>query len=67
MIKLKRNFLRGSYPPLVTPFKRGKVDYDTFARMVENQIAEGSHGIVVTGTSAALGDPQPCLGGRAGL
>ena len=55
MIKLKRSFLRGSYPPLVTPFKRGKVDYDTFARLVENQIAEGSHGIVVTGTS---GEPS---------
>ncbi len=55
MIKLKRNFLRGSYPPLVTPFKRGKVDYDTYARLVENQIAEGSHGIVVAGTS---GEPS---------
>ena len=55
MIKLKPNFLRGSYTPLVTPFKRGQVDYDTYARLVEDQIAEGSHGIVVTGTS---GEPS---------
>ena len=34
-------FLRGSYPPLVTPFRDGAVDYDAFARLVELQIAEG--------------------------
>ncbi|HLK86839.1 MAG TPA: 4-hydroxy-tetrahydrodipicolinate synthase [Candidatus Binataceae bacterium] len=52
MIALNRNFLRGSYPPLVTPFRDGAVDYDVYARMVERQIGEGSHGIVVNGTTA---------------
>lgn len=52
MIALEREFLRGSYPPLVTPFRDGAVDYDSFARLVELQIAEGSHGLVVTGTTA---------------
>src|SRR5713226_7096128 len=47
--------LRGSYPPLITPFKDGAVDYETYARLVEFQIAEGSHGIVVTGTT---GEPS---------
>jgi 4-hydroxy-tetrahydrodipicolinate synthase len=52
MIALDHAFLRGSYPPLVTPFRDGQVDCDAFARLVELQIAEGSHGIVVAGTTA---------------
>jgi len=52
VIPLKPDFLRGSYPPLVTPFKNGAVDYETYARLVERQVAEGSHGIVVNGTTA---------------
>src|SRR5882762_6192717 len=55
MISLAAHCLRGSYPPLVTPFRAGAVDYDTFAALVEHQIREGSHGIVVTGTS---GEPS---------
>jgi 4-hydroxy-tetrahydrodipicolinate synthase len=55
MISLPTHFLRGSYPPLVTPFRDGAVDYDAFATLVEHQIREGSHGIVVTGTS---GEPS---------
>jgi 4-hydroxy-tetrahydrodipicolinate synthase len=45
-------FLRGSYPPLITPFRDGTVDYETYAKLVEYQIAEGSHGIVVNGTTS---------------
>ena len=52
MIALDPAALRGSYPPLVTPFRDGRVDCDAFARLVEQQIAEGSHGIVVAGTTA---------------
>jgi 4-hydroxy-tetrahydrodipicolinate synthase len=44
--------LKGSMPPLVTPFRDGEVDYDAYARLVEFQIRNGSHGIVVTGTPA---------------
>lgn len=55
MIKLKNNFLRGSYPPAVTPFKKGEVDYDKFAEIVDYMIDNGSHGILVTGTS---GEPS---------
>ncbi len=55
MIPLKDGFLKGSYPPLVTPFRDGAVDYETYARLVERQIAEGSHGIVVNGTT---GEPS---------
>lgn len=44
--------LRGSIPPLITPFKNGSVDYDAYAEMVEFQIREGSHGILVNGTTS---------------
>jgi 4-hydroxy-tetrahydrodipicolinate synthase len=44
--------LRGSFPPLVTPFRRGVIDEENFARLVEFQVAEGSHGVVVNGTTA---------------
>ena len=44
--------LRGSIPPLVTPFVNGEVDYDTYARLVNFQIEQGTHGILVNGTTA---------------
>jgi len=44
--------LRGSFPPLVTPFRDGAVDLDAYERLVEHQIAGGSHGILVNGTTA---------------
>jgi 4-hydroxy-tetrahydrodipicolinate synthase len=53
VIPLPDASLRGSYPPIVTPFADdGSVDLDTYARLVEHQIAAGSHGIVVNGTTA---------------
>ena len=44
--------LKGSIPPLLTPFRDGEVDYDTYGRLIEMQIAEGSHGILVNGTTS---------------
>jgi 4-hydroxy-tetrahydrodipicolinate synthase len=44
--------LRGSIPPLITPFRNGAVDYEAYARLVEFQIREGSHGILVNGTTS---------------
>jgi 4-hydroxy-tetrahydrodipicolinate synthase len=55
MIPVPADMLRGSYPPLVTPFRDGIVDYDSFAALIEYQIREGSHGLVITGTS---GEPS---------
>ncbi len=52
MMPLDESFLRGSYPPLITPFRNGKVDFDKFAELVERHVKEGSHGILVTGTTA---------------
>ena len=44
--------LRGSIPPLVTPFVDGEVDYDKYAELVSWEIEQGSHGILVNGTTA---------------
>lgn len=44
--------LKGSIPPLVTPFKNGEVDYDAYAHLVAQQIEKGSHGILVNGTTS---------------
>ena len=44
--------LKGSIPPLITPFKDGAVDYDAYARLVDFQIERGSHGILVNGTTS---------------
>ena len=51
-MKLDDKFLRGSYTPVITPFLKGKVDFDKFAWLLERQVAEGSHGVLVAGTTA---------------
>jgi len=43
--------LRGSIVPLVTPFRDGVVDFETLGALIEWQIASGSHGISVTGST----------------
>ncbi len=53
--QLDATFLRGSYPPLIAPFNSGEVDYEAYAALVEFQIAAGTHGLVVNGTT---GEPS---------
>jgi 4-hydroxy-tetrahydrodipicolinate synthase len=55
MMPLNNTSLRGSFPPLVTPFRNGKVDFNKFAELAENQVKQGSDGIVVAGTT---GEPS---------
>jgi 4-hydroxy-tetrahydrodipicolinate synthase len=55
MLQLQKKFLCGSYPPLLTPFRDGKVDFKKFAELTERQIREGSHGVLVCGTT---GEPS---------
>ena len=61
MIRLKPDFLTGSVPPLVTPFRDGEVDYDAYARLVEFQVDNGTHGILVNGTT---GEPTTLSAGE---
>lgn len=56
MMRLSDKQLKGSFPPIVTPFKEnGDVDYDTYAKLIEFQVTGGTHGVVVTGTT---GEPS---------
>ena len=41
----------GSIPALITPFKEGSVDYNSFNKIIEWSIREGSHGFVPCGTT----------------
>jgi len=43
--------LHGSIPALVTPFRDGAVDAETYQRFIEWQIAQGSHALVACGTT----------------
>jgi 4-hydroxy-tetrahydrodipicolinate synthase len=52
MSGIDTSFLRGSVPPIATPFRDGKVDYDGYARLIEFQVANGTHGILVNGTTS---------------
>ena len=45
------NMISGSITALVTPFKDGKVDEQTFQDFVNWQIAQGTHGLVPCGTT----------------
>src|SRR5690348_10834295 len=59
MIKLDARALKGSFPPVVTPFKDdGSVDYETYGKLVEFHVNGGSAGIVVSGTT---GEPSTLL------
>lgn len=52
MSTLGLDSLKGSIPPLVTPFRDGEVDYEAYAELVAFQIRNGSHGILVNGTTS---------------
>jgi 4-hydroxy-tetrahydrodipicolinate synthase len=52
MLQLDRDQIRGSIPPLITPFEGGAVNLDAYAGLVEFQAKNGSHGILVNGTTS---------------
>ena len=46
------SWLKGSITPIATPFRNQAVDYETYARLVDWQIVNGGHGVLVNGTTA---------------
>ena len=46
-----RERLKGSMPALITPFRGGELDESAYRRFIAWQIAEGSSGLVPTGTT----------------
>jgi 4-hydroxy-tetrahydrodipicolinate synthase len=45
------DLLRGAYCPLIVPFSDGKINFDTYGELIERQIAEGTHGLLINATS----------------
>ena len=43
--------LKGSITALVTPFKKGALDEEAFARLIERQLENGTHGLVPVGST----------------
>jgi 4-hydroxy-tetrahydrodipicolinate synthase len=41
--------LRGAYCPLVVPFADGKIDFDSYGKLIERQ--KGTQGLLVNATS----------------
>ncbi len=61
MSKQKTTLFRGTATALVTPFEDGRIDFDTFGRLIERQISAGIDALVVAGTTgecATLTDPE---------
>lgn len=46
-----RESLKGSIVALVTPFKDGKIDENSFRNLIRWHLKEGTHGILVSGTT----------------
>ena len=42
---------KGSFVALITPFKNGAIDVAAYRKLIEWQIAEGTDGLVPTGTT----------------
>lgn len=42
---------QGVYTAIITPFSQGKIDYDSYCKILENQIESGVNGVVPCGTT----------------
>ncbi|MDF3819973.1 4-hydroxy-tetrahydrodipicolinate synthase [Leptospira sp. 96542] len=42
---------QGVYTAVITPFRNGKIDYDSYFKIIENQIQSGVAGVVPCGTT----------------
>ena len=62
-MKLTRKNLKGSMVALVTPHKKGEIDFDTLKKLIDWQIEEGTDVLVpcgTTGESATLDTDEHC-------
>lgn len=51
MSKFKKSIFAGAATAIITPFKNGVIDYESFKNIIESQIAGGIDAIVVAGTT----------------
>ena len=50
---------KGSIPALITPFRDGAVDIQTYTKLIERQIEAGCHGLVPCGTTGESATLSP--------
>ena len=48
---MKKISFRGSWVALITPFKRGLIDWKSLEKLVGWHIESGTHGLVIMGTT----------------
>ena len=63
MSKLKSSIFEGAATALITPFKNGKIDYETLKTLIEGQISGGIDALVIAGTTgegATLDHEEHC-------
>lgn len=48
---MKQTIFTGAATALITPFKNGAVDYESYEKILENQISAGINALVVAGTT----------------
>lgn len=48
---MKKVLFEGAATALITPFKNGAVDYESFSRLIDWQISEGISALVIAGTT----------------
>ena len=63
MSKLKPSIFTGAATAVITPFKNGKIDYDAFGKIIDDQIARGIDALVIAGTTgeaATLDHDEHC-------
>ena len=51
MSKLKKSIFTGAATALITPFKNGAIDFESFGKLIDTQIAAGIDALVVAGTT----------------
>ena len=51
MSKFKKTIFTGAATAIITPFKNGAIDFESFGKIIESQISQGIDGIVVAGTT----------------
>ena len=51
MIAMKNTVFTGAGTAIITPFTENGVDWETFGRLIDYQLAEGINAIVAAGTT----------------